>query len=77
MIDLQQKLLEEIAKDYKFFVGKNHIELFLKKCNNPNLTENDILISLSDLLSRNLIYIRIPRKFFIIPVPSVAVVHFV
>jgi len=57
MIDLQQKLLEEIAKDYKFFVGKNHIELFLKKCNNPNLTENDILISLSDLLSRNLIYI--------------------
>lgn len=57
MFDLQNSLLKEINKDYKFKIGEKHINSFLKKINNPKLIKEDILILLSDLLSRNLIYL--------------------
>ncbi|MCK5051583.1 MAG: hypothetical protein KAS53_07635 [Candidatus Cloacimonetes bacterium] len=62
MIDFQQKMLEELNKDYKFYLGEHHIELFLQKYKTPELTKDDVLNLLGDLLSRNLIYTNICNR---------------
>lgn len=55
MDKLHHKLLETILR-FKQFIPRSHIELFLKENNDLNLSQDDVLIMLNKMHTKNLIY---------------------